>query len=277
MPLARNPTWLVASGTSPAQEATYIASAMFDSADAYDRFMGRYSTPLAEQFADFAGIGPGHRVLDVGCGPGALTGELVRRIGLPSLSAVDPSEVFVDAVHHRYPGVEVEVASAEELPFGDSSFDVVVAQLVVHFMKDPVKGLGEMRRVARAGGVVAACVWDHAGGQGPLAAFWEAARSLDPASPDESDLPGTRKGHLAALFEASGMSDITEDALTVAVIHPTFDEWWTPFTLGIGPAGAHVIGLDPERRNELRERCRRLLPNPPFTVTATAWAALGRA
>jgi SAM-dependent methyltransferase len=250
---------------------------MFDSADAYDRFMGRYSAPLAPLFADFAGIRPGQRVLDVGSGPGALTGELVRRIGPSSLSAVDPSEVFVAAVRDRYPEVDVKVASAEELPFDDSSFDAVVAQLVVHFMKDPVKGLGQMRRVARAGGVVAACVWDHAGDQGPLASFWQAARSLSPDAPDESELPGTREGHLAALFEAAEMTDITDGALTVVVTHPTFEEWWTPFTLGIGPAGAHVTGLDPERRDELRERCRRLLSDPPFTVTATAWAALGRA
>lgn len=250
---------------------------MFDSAGAYDRFMGRYSTPLAGQFADFAGIESGQRVLDVGCGPGALTGELVRRLGLSSVAAVDPSEAFVVAVRDRYPGVEVEVASAETLPFDDGSFDTVAAQLVVHFMDEPVRGLGEMRRVTRTGGVVAACVWDHAGGQGPLALFWQAVRSMDPASPDESELPGTRKGHLAELFEESGMTEIADGALTVTVTHTRFEDWWTPFTLGVGPAGAHVAALDPDRRDELRERCSRLLPAPPFTLTATAWAALGRA
>lgn len=258
------------------RHAVYIPM-VFDSANAYDRFMGRYSAPLAGQFADFAGIGSGQRVLDVGCGPGALTGELVRRLGLSSVAAIDPSEAFVVAVRDRYPGVEVEVASAETLPFEDGSFDTAAAQLVVHFMKDPVRGLGEMRRVTRTGGVVAACVWDHAGGQGPLALFWQAVRSMDPASPDESELPGTRKGHLAELLEESGMTYITDGALTVTVTHPRFEDWWTPFTLGVGPAGAHVAALDPERRDELRERCSRLLPAPPFTLSATAWAALGRA
>src|SRR4051812_32261226 len=141
--------------------------------------MGRYSMPLAPLMADFAGVVPRQRVVDVGCGPGALTSELVRRAGADSVSAVDPSEPFVAAAKERHPGVDVRLASAEQLPFGDDEFDVSLAQLVVHFMADPVKGLGEMRRVTRPGGVVAACVWDHAGGTGPLSPFWEAAHELD--------------------------------------------------------------------------------------------------
>lgn len=238
--------------------------------------MGRYSVPLAGQFADFAGVGAGQRVLDVGCGPGALTGELVRRVGASSVAAVDPSQGFVAAVRQRYPGVDVQMASAERLPFDDRSFDTVMAQLVVHFMSDPVKGLGEMRRATRSGGMVAACVWDLAGGHSPLAVFWKAARSIDPSAHDESDRPGTRKGHLAELFREAGLTGIEEGVLTVAVTHPSFDDWWTPFTLGIGPAGAYVKGLHPERQDALRATCRRLLPEPPFTLSGTAWATLGR-
>ena len=250
---------------------------MFASADSYDRFMGRYSVPLAGQFADFAGIAPGKRILDVGCGPGALTGELVKRVGAFSVFAVDPSQEFVDAARQRHPRVHVEVASAERLPVNDRSFDAVLAQLVVHFMEDPVRGLREMGRATRAKGVVAACVWDHAGDQGPLAVFWQAVRSIDSRADDESDLPGTRKGHLAELFEQAGFTGIEDGALTVSVWHPNFDDWWTPFTLGVGPAGTHVAGLDPERRDELEARCRRLLPQAPFTISATAWAASARA
>ena len=131
-------------------------------ADAYDNFMGRYSVPLAPRFADFAEIEPGQRVLDVGCGPGALTLELVGRLGPHAVSAVDPSEQFVAAVRTRARDASVECASAEHLPFGDDTFDASLAQLVVHFMDEPVSGLREMGRVTRDGGLVAACVWDHA-------------------------------------------------------------------------------------------------------------------
>src|SRR5215210_6845316 len=109
--------------------------------DAYDRFMGRYSEPLAPQLAGFASVGSGQRVLDVGCGPGALTAELVKRLGPEAVFAVDPSEPFVAAVRERHPGVSVQRAAAEELPFPDRTFDATLAQLVVHFMADPVAGL----------------------------------------------------------------------------------------------------------------------------------------
>jgi SAM-dependent methyltransferase len=246
-------------------------------ADAYDRFMGRYSVPLAPRLADFAGVSAGQRVLDVGCGPGALTTELVARVGVEAVSAVDPSEPFVEAARERHPGVEVEQAAAEALPFEDDSFDTALAQLVVHFMADPVAGLREMGRVTRGGGMVAACVWDHAGGRGPLSPFWEAAHELDHDVLDESRLAGAREGHLEELFSAAGLREIEGDALAVSIEHPTFEEWWEPFTLGVGPAGAHVQALDPERQAELRERCRAVLPEAPFRVTVRAWAARGLA
>ena len=244
-------------------------------ADAYDRFMGRYSVPLAPQLADFARIAAGRRVLDVGCGTGALTAELVRRVGADAVSAVDPSEPFVTAARERHPGVEVLRATAEQLPYAGDSFDATLAQLVVHFMADPVAGLRELARVTRKHGVVAACVWDHAGGHGPLSLFWEAARGFDPDVEDESLRAGARQGHLAALFAEAGLHDIEESTLSVSVEHPSFEEWWEPFTLGVGPAGDYVAGLDATRRARLRERCRELLPLPPFALTARAWAARG--
>jgi SAM-dependent methyltransferase len=246
-------------------------------AAAYDAFMGRYSVLLAPQLADLAGVAAGQRALDVGCGTGALVGELVGRLGASSVSAVDPSASFVASVRERYPGVDVEQAGAERLPFSDDSFDAVLAQLVVHFMSEPVAGLAEMSRVTRPGGVVAACVWDHAGGHGPLSVFWQAARDLDPDVQDESALAGTREGHLGELMTAAGLHRIEEVAFAVGVEHPSFEEWWAPFTLGVGPAGAYVSGLSPEGRTALREGCRRALPDPPFVVTARAWAARGLA
>ena len=136
-------------------------------AEAYDRFMGRYSRLLSPQLADLAGVQGGQRALDVGCGPGALTAELVARLGAASVAAVDPSQSFVAAIRTRFPGVDVHEAPAERLPFADGGFDAALAQLVVHFMSDPVAGLTEMARVVRRDGVVAACVWDHAGQQRP--------------------------------------------------------------------------------------------------------------
>jgi SAM-dependent methyltransferase len=245
-------------------------------ADQYDRFMGRYSGPLAPAFADFAGVVAGQRVLDVGCGPGALTAELVGRLGADDVSAVDPSESFVAAARVRHPDVDVHRAAAEELPFEDGVFGAALAQLVVHFMADPVAGLREMARVTSEGGVVAACVWDHGGGRGPLSVFWDAARELDAHVEDESRLAGARQGHLVELFQAAGVGDAQEADLVVDVEHPSFDEWWEPYTLGVGPAGALVARLDPDRQALLRERCRETLPEAPFVVSAHAWAARGR-
>lgn len=246
-------------------------------ADAYDRFMGRYSTRLAPQLADLAGVQRGQRALDVGCGPGALTSELVARLGAELVAAVDPSESFVIAARERHPGVDVRHAAAEELPFPDREFDVALAQLVVHFMADPVAGLREMARVTRPGGVVVACVWDHGGGRGPLSLFWTAVRQLDPGVHDESGLAGAREGHLTELFTAAGLGDVDETDLAVQVDHASFDDWWKPYTLGVGPAGAYVTGLDPGRREDLRDRCRELAPVAPFTLDAHAWTALGTA
>ena len=245
------------------------------SADDYLRFIGAYSQPLATRFADLAGVGAGQRVLDVGCGPGTLTAELVSRTGAAAVSAVEPSASFAAATRERWPEVDVRRCGAEELPFPDDAFDAALAQLVVHFMADPVAGLREMGRVTRPGGVVAACVWDHADGRGPLAAFWTAVRELDPAADDESGLAGVREGHLALLFAEAGLEQVQPGALTVHVQHASFEQWWQRFTLGVGPAGDYAAALTQEHRDELRDRCRRLLPDGPVEITATAWTATG--
>jgi SAM-dependent methyltransferase len=234
-------------------------------ADAYDAFMGRYSRPLSPQLAD----------LDVGCGTGALTTELVARVGASNVSAVDPSAPFVAAMRSRFPEVEVHQAGADALPFADGVFDAVLAQLVVHFLADPVGGIREMARVARPGGVVGASVWDHAGGKGPLGVFWAAAHDLDPGVKDESVMPGAAEGHLAALFREAGLVDVADSQVVSRLDHATFEEWWEPFMRGVGPAGQYVAALEPAAVEALRERCRERQPEPPFTVTAVAWAARG--
>ena len=239
--------------------------------------MGRYSEPLAVQFATLADVQAGQWALDVGCGPGALTAQLVERLGTEAVSAIDPSDSFVAAIRARFPGIDGQSAVAEQLPFPDASFDVALAQLVVHFMTDAVSGLAEMARVTRPGGLVAACVWDHAGGGGPLALFWRAVRDVDAEATDESGLAGAREGHLADLCHAAGLTQIRPTTLTVRVHFATFADWWEPFTLGVGPAGAYLAQLDEARRDLLRARCAELLPPAPFEVAASAWCAVARA
>ncbi len=153
------------------------------SADAYDRLVGRYGAQLASALIDFASVEPGIRVLDVGCGPGALTAALAGRLGTGNVSAADPSEPFVEACRARLPGVEVVLAAAEALPFAEGTFDGTLSQLVVNFMRDAEAGVREMARVTRPGGVVASCVWDYAGEMTLLRAFWDAAREVDPNAP----------------------------------------------------------------------------------------------
>jgi SAM-dependent methyltransferase len=246
-------------------------------ADAYTRFMGRFSEPLAVVFVQSVDVHAGQRVLDVGCGPGALTAQLVERLGTDAVSAVDPSSSFVAALGARFPGIDVQSGVAERLPYADDSFDAALAELVVHFMDDPVSGLREMARVTRPGGVVAACVWDHAGGGSPLTTFWQAVHDTDAHAVGEAQLAGAREGHLAQLCESAGLSQIEDTLLTVKVHFATFDDWWEPFTFGVGPAGAYVAQLDPAGREILRTQCAELLPPAPFHVAASAWSVRARA
>ncbi|MCX2966503.1 class I SAM-dependent methyltransferase [Gordonia sp. Z-3] len=239
--------------------------------EVYARFMGRYAEPLASVFAAFAGVSTSQRVLDVGCGPGALAAHLYS-IGA-EVSAIDPSPPFVAAIRQRLPDVDVRKGTAEELPYGNAEFDAAVAQLVVHFMTDPVGGIRQMARVTRPGGMVAACVWD--GPTGALAPFWDAVHVLDPAAEDEALLSGAHRGHLTALFEDAGLRSVVEEPITADIEHPTFEEWWEPYTFGVGPAGEYVRGLDADARARLESVARGRLGPGPFRVVATAWAARG--
>jgi SAM-dependent methyltransferase len=244
-------------------------------ADAYGQFMGRFSEKLAVELADYAGVERGQHALDVGCGPGALSAVLVERLGPEHVAALDPSAPFVDAARLRLPGVDIRLASAESIPFDDDAFDVSLAELVVQFMSDPIAGITEMARVTKPGGTIAACVWDHGGDTGALSPFWRVARTRDPGVGDESELAGVREGQLAELFSAAGLRDIRSTALTVHLRFETFDEWWRPFTFGVGPPGAYVSGLSDTAREDLRAACEASLPAAPFTIDASAWTAAG--
>jgi len=245
----------------------------------YDGFMGRYSVGLAGAFADAAGVTPGDSALDVGCGPGALTGCLIERLGASAVAACDPSPDFVAACAARHPGVDVRAGRAEQLPFDAASFDHVMSQLVFHFVAQPEVAASEMARVGRPGGTVAACVWDFAEGMEMLRAFWDAALAIDPDAPDEArTLRFGRPGEIAELFELTGMTDIRECTLGTSSTYESFDELWAGFLAGIGPAGAFCVALDPDRRSRLRaELFERVgAPSGPFTLGAIARGAVGR-
>lgn len=244
---------------------------------AYDRFMGRYSRALAAAFADFADVGPGQRVLDVGCGPGALTSELVARVGPASVSALDPSASFVDACADRHPGVDVRLGGGEDLSFVDASFDRVLAQLVLHFVDDGEQVAREFRRVLRPTGVAAACVWDLQDGMELLRTFYDAASAVRADAPDERDLRFGRRGEIAELLSAEGFVDIAEGELVVSAVYADFDELWGSVLGGAGPVGAYCVSLGETERSALRDELFNRLDEPSgaFTLQATAFAARG--
>jgi SAM-dependent methyltransferase len=247
----------------------------FDAADAYQRFMGGYADLLSEELLRVLAPQPPQRVLDVGAGTGALTAPLAGLLGAGAVAAIEPSPAFVDALRARVPGVDVRTGAAEELPFGNGTFDLAIAQLVVHFMSDPVGGLREMARVTAPGGTVAASVWDFAGGRAPLSLYWEVARGLDPAVVDESALPGARDGDLLRLFAEAGLGG-TQRELTVRLPYADPDAWWEPYTLGVGPVGDHLASLDDAHRAALRDRAIARLGAGPGVVEATAWLVVAR-
>ena len=250
------------------------------SAEAYDRFVGRYGSQLGAALLGFAGVEPGACALDVGCGPGALTGALADRLGAAQVHGVDPSEGFADTCRRRHPDVEVLVAPAEALPFADDTFDAVLSQLVVNFMRDPETGVREMARVARPDGVVASCVWDYGREMTLLRKFWDAAREVDPsaATADEGVvMPWCAEGELAELWSAAGLRDVRFGPLVVSATYSGFEDLWSPLPTGVGPAGAFCKSLDADKRSALHDAYRRRLGvgDGPFELSARAWAVAG--
>jgi SAM-dependent methyltransferase len=250
-------------------------------AEAYDRHVGRYGRELARTLIAAAQVRPGARALDVGCGPGALTAELVALLGAANVAAVEPSEPFAAACRRRLPGVDVHVKAAEALPFNDAAFDHALAQLVVSFMSDAPAGVREMARVTRRGGTVAAAVWDYAGQMTLLRRFWDAAVALDPSAADRDEgrsMPFCTPVELADLLSTAGLADGEVAPAVVAAAYDGFDDLWHPLELGVGPSGAYATSLPPEQRAALKEELRRRLGvgDDPFRLTARAWIAVGR-
>jgi SAM-dependent methyltransferase len=258
------------------------AATFLVAAETYDRFVGRYAPSLSAALIDVAGVDPGTRVLDVGCGPGGLTRALAERVGAENVAAIDPSEPFAEACRTRVPGADVRVGSAEELPFANGSFDAVLSQLVVNFLSDAERGVGEMARVARADGTVAACVWDYADGMTMLRAFWDAALEVAPgaaASDEGTTMRYCRPEELADLWRTAGLGDVEVGELIASADYESFDDLWAPLPKGVGPAGAFCASLDPEHQESLRLAFSRRLGDPqgPFGLEARAWYAVGTA
>ena len=231
------------------------------SSDAYDRFMGRYSTQLAVRFADFAGVGAPQRALDVGAGTGALTDELVARLGAENVAAAEPSSDYATTLRERLPGVDVRVAPAEELPWDDDSFDAALAQLVVAFLNDVPGAVRELSRVTRPGGVVATCMWEVDGVE-MMNALNEIRRRLDPGgwnpSTDYRD-----EASLRGLFEDAGLHDVETTRVEVSVVYETIDELWEPAIHVGGPGGPVVNSFSPEQLEAGRAIFVEALGNPP--------------
>ena len=245
--------------------------------DAYDRFMGRYSRELAVRMCDQAGLGAPMATLDVGCGTGALTAEMIRRLGADAVSACDPSPTFVEGVTNRYPGVTIKPGAAESLPFEDDAFNLASAQLVLHFVADPLKSVEEMKRVTKPGGYVSASVWDMTGGMGLFRAFGQAGSVVVPGERSFHPAKFGKPGEIVELFEQAGLDSVREDLLTVDVGYEHYDDLWSSLLEAAGPTLAFISQLSPDQRLQMREVLFDCIgqPNGPFTITASAWSAIG--
>lgn len=259
-----------------AQDSTRLFAV---AADAYDRLMGRYLPTLGVAFADAAEVGgePGQRALDVGCGPGGLTTELVRRLGADQVAAIDPSSSFVEACRRRHPGVDVRQGVAEELPWPEASFEVTLGSLIAGFLRDPARAAAEMCRVTRPGGRVGLCFWEIE--RMPLiTTYWQAVFDVDPTARGEAELFGRRAGQLSGLLTDAGLEAVGECSLLATARYADADDWWSSFTGEAGPVGAQYARMDADQRARVRARGYQLLGNPegPFELEAYTWCAVGR-
>lgn len=253
--------------------------------DAYEQQMGRWSRRLAPLFLDFVDPAGGARILDLGCGTGSLTRALAGRFAASRVVGLDVSDVYVDHARRqiRNPRVEFQVGDAGAMPFPDSSFDGVLAMLVLPFVPDTGRAVREMRRVARPGAVIAAASWDSRGGWVAQRMFLDTAAVLDPGADAlracNCTRPTMRPGELAAAWRDAGFLDIRETALTIRMEYADFEDYWAPYLGRQGPAADYVARLDARAVARLRDHVRLAYldgePDGPRSYAATAWAVRG--
>lgn len=253
----------------------------WESADAYERFMGRWSRELARSFVLWLDVPVGRHWLEVGCGTGALTSRILE-IGLPaSVVSTDPSPQFIAYARATHPDDRVEffVAGVDDLPSRSAGYDVVLSSLVLNFLPDPTKALREMGSRATEDGMVAACVWDYAGGMEFLRRFWDAAVELDPAARRHDEgarFPICSPAALEAAFRAAGFPHVKVEALEIPTPFHDFDDYWMPFVGGPGPAPGYLASLPEQKQQELARRLSDTLPrhaDGSILLNARAWAA----
>jgi SAM-dependent methyltransferase len=257
---------------------------MFGNAQAYERFMGRWSRQLAPLLVDFAVLPDKGHVLDIGSGTGALAFEVAKRRTGVHVTGIDPSAEYVEYARSRnsFPDrVSFRTGDAQRLDFGDATFAASVSMLVFNFIPDAAKALSEARRTTRPEGRIAAAVWDYGGRMDMLRHFWQAATEIDPgaAKLDEKNMRLCRPGVLSELWKKGGLQNVREEPIETDIRFSTFADYWEPFLLGQGPAGAYVRKLDPKGLEALRTAVRRRVLRSPtdesFVLPARAWAVRG--
>jgi SAM-dependent methyltransferase len=248
----------------------------------YEHYVGRWSRPVAAQFLRWLALPPALRWLDVGCGTGALASAIVATAAPKEVFAVDPSEGFLSLARQRLRDeATLRLGSAAQIPLPDASVDIAVSGLVLNFVPDLADGLAEMKRVVKSGGTIAAYVWDYAEGMQLMREFWDAAVALRPearALDEGLRFPLCKPPALRAALESAGLADVDVAPLTIETPFRDFDDYWSPFLGGQGPAPGYCAALPEDRRHALRNQLRAMLPEHPdgtIPLHARAWAACG--
>lgn len=257
---------------------------MFFGPEAYHELMGRWSQRLAPQLIQFAEVQDSNRVLDVGTGTGSVAMAVAAYMQDGEIVGADPASAYVDYAKGRSsdPRLRFQVADAQDLHFPPNSFDRCLSCLVLNFIPDAPKAVTEMCRVAKPGGVLAACVWDYGDGMEMLRFFWDAAVALDPAAEPhhERHMPYCRRGELHDLWNAARLDDVVETSLTITFDFASFEDFWQPFLTGQGPSGSYATGLPADKQVRLRDRLREQFlssgTDGAFTLEGRAWAVKGR-